>query len=146
MRPRQARYQAALRPDKMCTSIIRHLQRRMLLQRRNSLIQSSPEWFGYLASKAASGASISGSGRAQPAPPIELHLTLPAPGVGHIVQLQVEHQDIHARLAEEAPLPALRLPAKEIPNLRLREISFAGHSRYLEFGRCGRNLGIEAGA
>jgi hypothetical protein len=34
-RPRQARYQAALRPDTKCVLIIRDLQTRMLLQQAN---------------------------------------------------------------------------------------------------------------
>ncbi len=36
VRPRQARYQAALRPDMKCSPIIKHFQTRLLLQLANS--------------------------------------------------------------------------------------------------------------
>jgi len=62
-----------------------------------------------------------------------------------LVQIEVQFQDIHSRLAEKAQLPAFRMPGNHRAQSFFADASLTRHPGYLEVSRCGRYVWIQTG-
>ena|ERR1700674_1763075 len=63
----------------------------------------------------------------------------PVPGI----ERNIEFEDVHARLAQEAPLPVLRILKNQARDVRLWNLAFRSHAANLKIRRRWRNVRIE---
>ena len=59
------------------------------------------------------------------------------------IECDIQFEYVNARLAQESPLPVLRVLKNQACDFSLRNLAFRSHAPNLEFGRRRRNVRVE---